>query len=198
MAQVGFTPGPGLADEVLQALIDHPEGMWVGRSFVEHNLAALGTADKRVDLPIPEMAEWVESIDAASEARALEPAEGYPLILMAGAHIDITANTQLRDPAWNRGRRACTLSMNPVDAESLGLVDEQTVRVTTEAGSVEIELEVTEAARPGQVIMPHGFGLDFEGATYGVNVNLLTKSTHRDRIAGTPHHRYVPCRVEGV
>ena len=198
MAQVGFTPGPRLADEVLQALIDHPEGMWVGRSSIEHNLAALGTPDKRVDLLIPEMVEWVESIDAASEARALEPPDGYPLILMAGNHIDITANTQLRDPAWNRGRRACTLSMNPVDAESLGLVDEQTVRVTTEAGSVEIELEVTQAARSGQVIMPHGFGLDFEGATYGVNVNLLTKNTHRDRIAGTPHHRYVPCRVEVV
>jgi anaerobic selenocysteine-containing dehydrogenase len=198
MAQVGFTPGPGLADEVLQALIDHPEGMWVGRSSIEHNLAALGTADKRIDLFIPEMAEWVASIDAASEARALKPAEEYPLILMAGTHVDITANTQLRDPAWNRGRRACALSMTFSDAESLGLIDGQTVRVTTETGSVEIELEVTGAARPGQVIMPHGFGLDFAGKTHGVNVNLLTKSTHRDRIAGTPCHRYVPCRVEGV
>jgi anaerobic selenocysteine-containing dehydrogenase len=198
MAQVGLTPGPGLADEVLQALIDHPEGMWVGRSFIEHNLAALGTPDKRIDLFIPEMAEWVEGIDAVSEAAALEPPEGYPLILMAGSHVDITANTQLRDPAWNRGKRACTLSMNPRDAESLGLVDGQTVRITTEAGSVEIELEVTDTARSGQAIMPHGFGLDFEGATHGVNVNLLTKNTHRDPIAGTPHHRYVPCRVEGV
>jgi hypothetical protein len=34
------------------------------------------------------------------------------------------------------------------------------------------------------------------GETYGVNVNQLTKNTHRDRIAATPLHRYVPCRIE--
>jgi anaerobic selenocysteine-containing dehydrogenase len=198
MEQVGFHPGPRLADEVLAALIDHPEGIWTGCSFPEHNLAALGTPDKRIDLLIPEVAEWVQSIDADSETAALGPDTMYPLILMAGSHVDITANTQLRDPAWNKGRRVSTLSVNPTDAESLGLVDGQRARVTTEARSVDIEVEVTEAARAGQVIIPHGFGLIFEGDTYGVNVNLLTKNTHRDRIAGTPHHRYVPCRVEGV
>lgn len=198
MAQVGFQPGPGLADEVLGALIDHPEGMWTGRSFPEYNLAALGTPDKRIELLVPEMAEWVDSIDAGSEAKNLEADPSYPLILMAGSHVDIAANTQLRDPAWNKGRRVSTLSVNPRDAESLGLVDGQKARVTTEAGSADIEVEVTEDARPGQVIIPQGFGLSFEGETYGVNVNLLTKNTHRDMIAGTPLHRYVPCRVEGL
>jgi anaerobic selenocysteine-containing dehydrogenase len=197
MAQAGFRPGPGLADEVLAALIDHPEGIWTGRSFPEHNLAALGTPDKRIELLIPDVAEWVQSIDDVSEAAALEPDASYPLILMAGNHVDITANTQLRDPAWNKGRRVSTLSVSPGDAESLGLVDGQMVRVTSEAGSVDIEAELSEAVRPGQVIIPHGFGLIFEGDTYGVNVNLLTKNEHRDRIAGTPHHRYVPCKVEG-
>jgi anaerobic selenocysteine-containing dehydrogenase len=198
MAQAGFHPGPGLADEVLAALIDHPEGIWTGRSFPEHNLAALGTPDKHIDLLVPELAEWVASIDAGSEASALEPDTTYPLILMAGSHVNITANTQLRDPAWNKGRRFSTLSVNPTDAESLGLVDRQMVRVTTEAGSVDVEAEVSEAVRSGQVIIPHGFGLVFEGETCGVNVNLLTKSSRRDSIAGTPHHRYVPCRVEGL
>jgi anaerobic selenocysteine-containing dehydrogenase len=86
--------------------------------------------------------------------------------------------------------------MHPDDAQSLGLKDGQTVRVTTEAGSVEIELEVTDSARPGHVAIPHGFGLDYEGKTYGANVNRLAKNTHRDPLAGTPLHRYVPCRVE--
>jgi anaerobic selenocysteine-containing dehydrogenase len=198
MAQVGFHPGPGLADEVLAALIDHPEGTWTGRSFPEHNLAALSTPDKCIELLIPELTDWVKGIDAASEAESLRADPEYPLVLMAGSHIDITANTQLRDPAWNKSRRVSTMSVNPRDAESLGLVDGQQAKVTTEAGSVEIEVEVTDAARAGQVIIPQGFGLTFEGETYGVNVNLLTKNTHRDRIAGTPHHRYVPCRVEGL
>jgi len=70
--------------------------------------------------------------------------------------------------------------------------------VTTEAGSVTVELEITEEARKGSVIIPHGFGLVYEGKTYGVNVNWLTKNTHRDRFAATPLHRYVPCRVDAV
>jgi hypothetical protein len=31
-----------------------------------------------------------------------------------------------------------------------------------------------------------------------VNVNYLTKNTHRDFLAATPLHRYVPCRVERI
>jgi anaerobic selenocysteine-containing dehydrogenase len=48
------------------------------------------------------------------------------------------------------------------------------------------------------VIIPHGFGLVYEGQEQGVNVNRLTRNTHRDPLAGTPLHRYVPCRVEAV
>jgi len=48
------------------------------------------------------------------------------------------------------------------------------------------------------VVLPHGFGLVHGGETYGVNVNQLTKNTHRDRIAATPLHRYVPCRIEAA
>ena len=116
---------------------------------------------------------------------------------MAGWHIDTNANTIMRDPAWNKKRRVSTLAMHPQDAEALGLADGQTVEITTEAGSVEIELEVTESTRSGMVIIPHGFGLEYEGKTHGVNVNRLTKNTHRDPFAGTPLHRYVPCRVAG-
>jgi hypothetical protein len=44
--------------------------------------------------------------------------------------------------------------------------------------------------------MPQGFGLDFGDEKVGVNVNELTDAAHRDRLAGTPHHRRVPCRLE--
>jgi len=88
--------------------------------------------------------------------------------------------------------------MNPVDAKVLQLKDAETVRITTEAGTEEIELEITEEVRKGQVLIPHGFGLKYGGEVFGINVNRLTKNTHRDRIAATPLHRYVPCRVEKI
>jgi len=104
----------------------------------------------------------------------------------------------MRDPAWNRGRRDCTLVMHPDDAAGLNLTDGQQVRIVTEAGRAEIELEVTPATRRGQVIIPHGFGMVHDGKAHGVNVNRLTKNTYRDAFAGTPLHRYVRCRVEGA
>jgi hypothetical protein len=52
-------------------------------------------------------------------------------------------------------------------------------------------------AQRGHVVMPHGFGLVYNGRKYGANVNRLTKNTHRDQF-GTPIHRYVPCRVEAL
>jgi anaerobic selenocysteine-containing dehydrogenase len=112
--------------------------------------------------------------------------------------MNTNANTLMRDPAWNAGKRACTLAMHPDDAATMSLADGQMVRIVTEAGKAEVELEVTPSTRKGQVIMPHGFGLNYEGKEYGANVNRLTKNTYRDKFAGTPLHRYVKCRVEVV
>jgi anaerobic selenocysteine-containing dehydrogenase len=196
--RAGFTPGLTLGEEIFQALLDHPEGLWIGRCDTEKNLDNLRTADGRINIEYPEMAEWIQSIDAASETAALDENKHWPFILVAGRRSDMNANTLMRDPSWNKNRRACTLAMNPIDAEKQRFEDKQMVKIITEAGSTEIELEVTEAVRPGQVMIPHGFGLEYEGEVYGANVNRLTKNTHRDHLAGTPLHRFVPCRVEAI
>jgi len=195
--RAGFKSGPALGEEIFQQILDHPEGIWVGQVDPENNFAEIKTADGRVNLHIPELLEELKAIDAVGEEAALTLPAEFPLILMAGKHIDKNANTLMRDPAWNEGKRACTLAMHPDDAVALNLKDGQQVRVTTEAGTEEIELEVTGTARKGHVVIPHGFGLVYNGVKYGANVNRLTKNTHRDQF-GTPIHRYVPCRVEAV
>ena len=197
-ARAGFTPGLMLGEEIFQALLDHPEGIWIGRCDTENNLDNLRTPDGRINIEYPEMADWIQSIDAESESAALDENQQWPFILIAGRRTDMNANTLMRDPSWNKDRRACTLSMHPEDAAGLHIQDGQMVSITTEAGSEQIELEVTDTVRPGQVMIPHGFGLEYEGEVYGANVNRLTKNTHRDQLAGTPLHRYVPCRVEPV
>lgn len=196
-ARAGFKPGETLGEEVFQQIIDNPEGIWVGKVDSENNLAELKTDDGKIGLNIPELIAELKSVDAVNEEAALVMDSGFPLVLMAGRHISTNANTLMRDPAWNEGKRACTLAMHPDDAVSLKLTDGQQVRVITEAGSEEIELEVTDTAHIGHVVIPHGFGLVYNGRKYGANVNRLTKNTHRDQF-GTPIHRYVPCRVEAL
>jgi anaerobic selenocysteine-containing dehydrogenase len=197
-ARIGFTPGPDLGNKLFEAILEHPEGIWVGEADVENNLKVLATKDGRINLNVAEMRDWITEIDPEAESMELQEDADFPLILRAGRHMDMNANTMMRDPIWNKGRRACTLFMHPEDAERLTLSDGQMVKITTEAGEEIIELEVTNTARPGLVIMPHGFGLVFQGEKYGANVNRLTKNTNRDRLAGTPLHGYVRCSVEAI
>jgi anaerobic selenocysteine-containing dehydrogenase len=192
--RAGFAPGAGLGEVLFRKIIDHPEGVWVGQVDPDNNFDQLHTEDGKINLHIPELFDTVKGLDAEQEETTLRSDPAFPLILMAGRHTSMNANTLMRNPAWNEGKRDCTLAMHPADAEALKLIDGQTVRVTTEAGSEEIELEVTNTAYKGHVAIPHGFGMVYDGKKYKANVNRLTKNTNRDWF-GTPIHRYVLCRV---
>ncbi|UCD82362.1 MAG: molybdopterin-dependent oxidoreductase [Desulfobacterales bacterium] len=196
-ARAGFEPGIDQGDRIFQALLDTPEGLWVGRADADHPMKSIKTPSGKIEIYIPELETQAESLDAVGEAEDLKLPDEFPLILNAGRHMKYNANTLMRNPEWNKDKRACTVAVNPVDAEALRLHDGQQVRVTTAAGSEVGELELTDQTRRGMVLVPHGFGLNYEGKIYGINANRLTKNTHRDPL-GTPLHRYVPCRVEGV
>jgi anaerobic selenocysteine-containing dehydrogenase len=196
-ARAGFAPGIDQGDRIFQALLDTPQGVWIGRADVNSPMAGIKTPSGKIEIYIPELEEQAGSLDAAGEAENLILPAAFPLILNAGRHMKYNANTLMRNPEWNRDKRACTVAVNPADAHALGLRDGQQVRVTTSAGSEVGELQTTNQTRPGRVLIPHGFGLLYDGAVYGINANRLTKNTHRDPL-GTPLHRYVPCRVEGA
>ncbi|MEW6664513.1 MAG: molybdopterin-dependent oxidoreductase [Thermodesulfobacteriota bacterium] len=195
--RAGFKPGMDQGDRIFQAILDAPQGLWIGEADPEENMSALRTPSGKIDVYIPELEEGAKGLDPIEEAKALKMPESYPLILNAGRHTKHNANTLMRNPEWNKGKRACTIAISPMDARTLGLYDGQRVRVVTEAGSEAGDLQVTDQVRDGMVLIPHGFGLIHDGEVYGINVNRLTKATHRDPV-GTPLHRFVPCRVEAV
>jgi anaerobic selenocysteine-containing dehydrogenase len=195
----GFTPDAGLGEEIFQAVLDHPEGLVIGSVDPDtwDHFQAIATEDGLIHLDVPEMTEWLEEIEPIQESQKLqEDARDFPLIMSSGRHWDTNANTQMRDPTWNEGKRACTALVHPEDAQQHNFKDGQVVKVTTEAGWVTIEVEVTRTTRQGYVMLPHGFGLVHQGKVYGANANRLAKNTHRDRIAGTPYHRFIRCRME--
>jgi anaerobic selenocysteine-containing dehydrogenase len=143
------------------------------------------------------MAGWMAEIDPASEADALKNAS-FPMVLVAGRHFSYTANSIMRNPAWNDHQPVCTLLLNEEDARDLGLRDGQGAWISTGASRIKVPVEISDIPARGTVIIPHGFGMAYDGEVYGINVNRLTSRLHRDRIAGTPLHRYVPCRVSGA
>lgn len=196
-ARAGFEPGVDQGDRIFQAILDTPQGLWVGEVDPEENMSAVRTPSGKIEVQIPELEEEAKGLNGQNEAQGLKMPDEFPLVLNAGRHTKHNANTLMRNPEWNKGKRACTVAVNPEDARHMGLSDGQQVRVTTEVATDVGELQVTEHVRRGMVLIPHGFGLEYDGDVYGINVNRLTKSTHRDPM-GTPIHRFVPCRVEAA
>ncbi len=196
-ARIGFKPGMDQGDKIFQMLLDTPEGIWIGEADPAENFKAIKTPSGKIELFVPELEENAKKLDAANEAKDLKLSDQFPFILNAGRHTRFNINTLIRGQKWNKGKRACTISVNPEDAEGMGFADGQNVKVTTETGSELGELQVSEQVRKGTVLIPHGFGLLYDGTVYGLNVNNLTKNTHRDSL-GTPMHRFVPCRLEAA
>jgi len=195
IAGAGYELSPLVGAELFRKLLDNPEGAVIAKMPEQGNLNALRTPDRKIHLYIEEMGSWMREIEANLEEERLKNAE-YPFVLLAGRHFPFNANSIMRDPAWNSRKPACNLLMNDEDACDLGIKDGAEVRLTTEASQVNVPVEVSGIPPRGTVVLPHGFGLVHDGETYGVNVNRLTKNTHRDRITATPLHRFVPCRIE--
>ena len=195
IARAGYETTPLVGEEVFKKLLDHPEGAVIAKMPDQDNLNSLRTPDKKIHLYIEEMESWMREIEPVREEQSLRNSE-YPFVLVAGRHFPYTANSIMRDPEWNSGKQVCNLLMSEEDARDLGIKDGTEVRLTTEASQVKVPVEVSDIPPRGTVVLPHGFGLVHGGQTYGLNVNQLTKNTHRDRMTASPLHRYVPCRIE--
>lgn len=195
--RAGYAVSPLVGDGLFRKLLDNPEGIMIAKLNPEQNLERLRTPEKRIQLYIEEMEGWTAEIAPEKERMALEN-KAFPFVLVAGRHFPHTANTIMRDPAWNEYKRVCTLLLCEEDARMIGLKDGREAWLSTEASKARVPVEVSDIPCPGAMMLPHGFGLVYQGEDHGINVNRLTKNTHRDRIAATPLHRYVPCRLEAL
>ena len=91
----------------------------MGKVDPENNFAEIKTADGKINLHIPELLEELQSVEVAIEEAALKMDENFRWYSWRARHISMNANTLMRDPAWNEGKRACTLTMHPDDAAAL-------------------------------------------------------------------------------
>jgi anaerobic selenocysteine-containing dehydrogenase len=193
--------GPfAIAAEVFRRILDHPEGVEIGKAdperCLDHNI---GFDDKKIRLAPPPMMD--EIARAAATDRPSDPE--YPFVLAAGLRTQWTANTIQRNPAWRKGRGPhCALNLCPEDAAALGVAQGEAVRLITRRGSVELPAAVDKRLQRGHVWVANGFGARYpkdgsgELETVGVNLNLLTASEDRDPFTGCPQHKYTLCRIE--
>ena len=111
-------------------------------------------------------------------ARIAKPREG--LVLIGRRHVRSNNSWMHNVGPLMRGKSTCTLIVHPEDAAELGLVQGSNARVTSEAGSVEALVDVSDEISRGVVSLPHGWGHDRPGTRNavardkaGTNSNLL-------------------------
>ncbi|MFZ3469307.1 molybdopterin oxidoreductase family protein [Streptomyces sp. 4.24] len=175
-------PGPGLS---LEELLARPHGIDLG-PLRPRLPGLLKTRSGRIELlPDPIAAE----LPRLRAALADRPAA---LVLVGRRHLRSNNSWLHNVPALVGGSNRCTLQVHPDDAARLGLTDGAPARVSSDGGSLEVPVEVTDAVRTGVVSLPHGWGHDRAGtrlsvaaAAPGVNVNQLLDGTRLDPLSGT-------------
>ena len=183
------------ADALFDAIIGGHSGVVFSRDDIGTTWARLGN-EGRIQLVLPELLDELPTLrDGPVDLSGGE----YPVVLSAGERRDYSANTIYRDAGWRRKDAEGSLRMNPEDAATLGLASGGRARITTVVGSALVQVEVTARMQPGHVSLPNGFGLDNEdGTRTGVAPNELTSLADCAQFAGTPHHKFVPARIEAV
>ena len=196
LARAGFKGDPlSQGDALFDAILAGHSGVVFSRDTDDSSWQRLGN-DGRVRLDLPDMLAELAVLNQMPKEFANRD---FPFVLMAGERRDYSANTIYRHAGWRRKDPAGSLRMCPDDAARLGVIAGGQVRITTEVGSALAPVEITERMQPGHVSLPNGFGLDNQdGERSGVAPNELTSVERRDRFAGTPHHKFVPARVEAV
>ncbi|MBW0019912.1 MAG: molybdopterin-dependent oxidoreductase [Mycobacterium sp.] len=189
--QYGKNPG-GLTLDSLKA---NPNGIDFG-PMVPQLPDVLGTPDKKIRLAPQYLLDDLPRLAARIE----RPAE--QLVLVSRRHLRSNNSWLHNVPGLMKGKDRCTLLIHPQDADRCGIADNDVVTVKSEAGAIQVPVEITDAIKPGVVSMPHGWGHGRRGTRMsvannspGANTNVLSPPTFIDEPSGNGVLNGIPVTV---
>jgi anaerobic selenocysteine-containing dehydrogenase len=183
----------------LDVLLANPHGVDMG-ALEPRIPEMLRTPTGRIELSPPallaDMARLYESM------AAVDPDQ----MLLVGRRELKSNNSWMHNlNVLTRGSLACTAQLHPTDAERLGLVTGDAVRIASRVGEVDAPVEVTDSIRPGVVSLPHGWGHGVAGTRMGVaankagvNSNILTDDLKIDPLSGNAVLSGIPVTLTAV
>ncbi len=188
--------GGGFADDndglSLAKLMDNPHGLDLGPLEARFP-GFLQTADGMINVADDLFAEDVGRLAAAMDE---PPAD---LMLIGRRHLKTNNSWMHNLEILTKGNNRCTVHVHPDDAERHGLADGDQAIVTSIAGEVTVEVEITDTIMRGVVSIPHGWGHSYDGTRLataeqrpGVNLNVLTSTELADSWSGNAALNGVP------
>jgi anaerobic selenocysteine-containing dehydrogenase len=186
--------GISLAD-----LEDAPHGIDLGP--LEPRLPeVLKTPSGRVELAPEPLVADVDRLHAA-----MGEAVDDQMVLIGRRDLRSNNSWMHNLPKLVSGPARCTAHVHPADAERLGLVDGEPVKVSSRVGEIELPVEVTGDVMPGVVSIPHGWGHDVDGVELrvarerpGANSNVLADEALVEPLSGTAVLNGIPVQLAPV
>ncbi|MEV6222300.1 molybdopterin-dependent oxidoreductase [Nocardia fluminea] len=179
-------------DLSLKTLLDNPHGIDLG-PLRPRLPGVLRTASKMVELAPPQLLADVARLRAGLASTA-------PAMVLIGRRQLRSNNSWMHNIAGLvGGSNRCTLQVHPDDATQLGLGEQ--AQITSAAGSLTVQVELTPTIMRGVVSLPHGWGHGTSTtqsvalAHAGVNANVLTDDSVVDVVSGTAVFNGVPVTV---
>ena len=164
---------------------------------------ALGTKNRRINLGAPLLMAEVAQLAHRADEDAAAGERGFDLTLIGRRQLRGCNSWMHNSPRLMKGSDRCTAMLHPDDAAQRGLRDGAVVRVSSQIGSIDVPLQITDAMRPGVVSIPHGFGHDRPGVGWrlaatkaGASVNDINDPALYDVLSGNAAMNSVPVRVE--
>ena len=205
----------------LQDFKDNPHGIDKGpmvprvRELLHTTSGKVELSPKYITDDLPRLQERIDQaqaqVDAASSngQSASSASNGQVagagsngLVLVSRRHVRSNNSWMHNVKVLVKGKDRCTLLIHPQDAERTGVSDGSLAKVSSEAGSVEVPVEVTENIKTGVVSLPHGWGHNKPGTRLsvasehaGVNNNELAPGTLVDKISGNAAVNGIPVEV---
>jgi len=173
----------------------HPDGLDFG-PMVPRADVMVRTPSGRIELT---PAYMVGDLDRL-RARMADPPDG--LVLVSRRHLRSKNSWMHNVKVLVQGKDRCTLIIHPDDAEARSLLSGDVARVSSEAGVLEVPVEVSDEMMSGVVSLPHGWGHDRPGARLsvarehaGVNSNVLAPGGFIDALSGNAAVNGIPVEV---
>ncbi|MEH6581401.1 MAG: molybdopterin-dependent oxidoreductase [Halioglobus sp.] len=185
----------------LESVKDHPQASMDLGPLQPRIGEILRTPGRRIDLAhelfvndLPRLHQRFEELSASAE-QATASAD----MLMIGRRHIRDMNSWLHNlTPYVRGKNRCTMKVNPVDAERIGLVNEGLARVVSNAGEAQVPVEITNEMMAGVISIPHGFGHVYPDSQQSNAESMLPGISCNDLIDESLDVASSTCVVNGV
>ena len=149
------------------------------------------TEDKKINVSPSFFIDDLKRLDQELFNAIEDNKTDFPFALIGRRHLRSNNSWMHNSKLLMKGKNRCTVLMCSKDANTLSIKNHQKIRITSNVGTIELPVEISDEMKEGVLSIPHGFGHNREGTKIrlaeenaGESINDLTDDFKIDRLTG--------------